>query len=239
VLDAGCGCGRFAEVAAEKGARVIAVDYSRAVDAAARNLGRFPNVAFVQGDLLRPPIKEGAVPFVYSIGVLQHTPDPCRALASVLRLLAPGGRFAFTIYGRRWYTRLNAKYLIRPLTRRLPPRLLLRAIEALMPVVFPVTDMVFSLPVLGRVAQFMIPVANYVDKTGFTPGQRYREAILDTFDMLSPAFDRPMTADEVRGVFARLGIDDYHFLTTVPVVVSGSVPYRSGSNGQRPLAVSA
>src|SRR5262245_5180001 len=92
VLDGGCGCGRFAEVAAGLGARVIALDYSSAVDAAARNLARFPNVHLVQADLLHPPFRPGSLPFVYSIGVLQHTPDPAAALRAVVRLLAPGGR---------------------------------------------------------------------------------------------------------------------------------------------------
>ena len=32
ILDVGCGSGRFAEVALEAGAKVIAIDYSSAVD---------------------------------------------------------------------------------------------------------------------------------------------------------------------------------------------------------------
>jgi SAM-dependent methyltransferase len=234
VLDAGCGCGRFAEVAAELGARVLALDYSSAVDAAARNLGHLPDVHFVQGDLLHPPIRAGSLPFVYSIGVVQHTPDPPAALASVLGLAAPGGRFAFSIYARRWYTRFNAKYLVRPLTRRLSPAKLLRAVEAAMPVVFPFTEFAFSLPLVGRLARFTIPVANYTDKTDFSRKQRYQEAVLDTFDMLSPAFDNPMTAGEVRQVFRRLGIQDFRFLQTVPINVVGWAPLcASEANGER------
>ena len=38
LLDAGCGAGRFAEVALSLGARVIAVDFSNAIDAARENL---------------------------------------------------------------------------------------------------------------------------------------------------------------------------------------------------------
>ena len=33
VLDAGCGMGRFAEIALKIGAQVVALDYSNAVDA--------------------------------------------------------------------------------------------------------------------------------------------------------------------------------------------------------------
>lgn len=234
VLDGGCGCGRFAEIAAGLGARVVALDYSRAVDAAARNLAPFRDAHFVQGDLLNPPIKRGALDLAYSIGVLQHTPDPAAALRSVLGLVAPGGSFAFTIYGRRWYTRLNAKYLIRPVTRRLPPAVLLRAVRAAMPVLFPLTDVLFRTPVLGRLAQFTIPVANYIDKADFTRAQRYTEAELDTFDMLAPAFDSPMTWTEVRDQLAGLGVEEYRFLETIPVNVVGRVPGRPGARQSGP-----
>ncbi len=41
LLDAGCGAGRFAEIAAEKGPNLVALDFSSAVDAAASTLKRF------------------------------------------------------------------------------------------------------------------------------------------------------------------------------------------------------
>lgn len=223
VLDGGCGAGRFAEIAAKRDARVIALDYSSAVDAAAANLASFPNVHFVQGNLLQPPVRPASLSFVYSIGVLQHTPDPLNALAATLRLLHPGGQFAFTAYGRHWYTRLHSKYLLRPLTRRLPPEVLLRLVEGMMPFAFPVTEVLFSVPGVRRLAQFAIPIANYTHKSQFTPEQRYREAILDTFDMLSPAYDNPLKAAEVEQVFRRMNITDYRFQQRVPVIVTGSI----------------
>jgi SAM-dependent methyltransferase len=224
VLDGGCGCGRFSEIAAQKGARVIAMDFSAAVDAAAENLRSFPNVHCVQGDLLQPPIRPGSLAHAFSIGVLQHTPDPGGAFRSILRLLAPGGCFALTMYARRWYTKLNAKYLVRPVTRRLPQRVLLGLIRGTMPVLFPVTDVLFRLPVAGKFAQFVIPVANYVGKTGFTREQRYREAVLDTFDMLSPTYDQPMTAAEIEAILRECGIDSYRFRRRVPIEVTGTAP---------------
>jgi SAM-dependent methyltransferase/uncharacterized protein YbaR (Trm112 family) len=227
VLDGGCGCGRFAEIAAGLGARVIAIDYSTAVDAAARNLAAHPNVHLIQGNLLEPPIRAASLDFAYCIGVLQHTPDPCEALRQMTLLLAPAGRFAYTIYARRWYTRLNAKYLLRPITKRMPPAVLLRMVRGAMPVLFPVTEVLFRIPCLGKVVRFVIPVANYVEKSELTRAQRYIEAELDTFDMLSPAFDRPMTWSEVMDVLAGIGVDSVRFLEKVPINVVGSVPGRA------------
>ena len=92
-----------------------------------------------------------------------------------------------------------------------------------MPVLFPVTDRLFRLPgTIGRLAQFLVPVANYVDKPGFTEEQRYQEAILDTFDMLSPRFDAPMTWQEVERVLGGGEARSWQFRSRVPVVVEGN-----------------
>lgn len=224
VLDAGCGAGRFAEIAASRGGHLVALDSSAAVDAAAETLAGYPNVDVVQGDLANPPFAPASFDRVFSIGVLQHTPDPYATLASVLSLCRPDGRFAITAYGRHWYTPLNAKYLVRPLTRRLAPDRLLRLIEAAMPVLFPVTDRLFRLPVVGRVASFAIPVANYADRHEFTREQRYAEAVLDTFDMLAPRHDHPLRAERVETVLRNAGVTSYTLASTAPIRLTGSLP---------------
>ena len=137
------------------------------------------------------------------------------------RTLKPGGEFTFTIYGRKWYTKLYSKYWFRPITKRLPPRFLLRAVQAIMPVLFPISDVAFRVPLFGKVARFILPVANYVEKTEFTRQQRYQEAVLDTFDMLSPSFDEPLNPNEVAEVMRQVRIDDFWFRTEFPVVVCG------------------
>jgi SAM-dependent methyltransferase len=221
VLDAGCGAGRFAEIAAARGANLVALDFSSAVEATAQTLAGFESVDVVQGDMLNPPFRAGAFDFAYSIGVVQHTPAPAQAVASVVGCVRAGGQFCFTIYARRPWTFLNGKYLIRGITRHVPRDALLRAIERGMPVLFPVTDRLFRVPLLGRVAQFVIPVATYVGESALTDEQRYREAVLDTFDMLSPRYDSPMTADEVESMLRDIGAREWSFRTRVPINVVG------------------
>jgi SAM-dependent methyltransferase len=220
VLDAGCGAGRFAEIAAARGARLVALDYSSAVDAATKTLSRFDNVDIVQGSLLDPPFAPGTFDFAYCIGVVQHTPAPPTVIANVAGLVKKGGKFCFTIYGRKPWTKLNGKYLIRPITKRLPASALLRAIEYVMPVAFPLTDSLFRLPIVGKAAQFAVPVANYVDLID-DRDLRYETAILDTFDALSPQYDDPMTAGEVQKVLLGAGAKRFDFRSRVPVVVVG------------------
>src|SRR5581483_3145776 len=225
VLEVGCGAGRFAEIAAERAGQLVCLDYSNAVVAASANLRHFRNAHVVQADATLPPFRPHAFDYLYSIGVVQHMQKPLAALGAMLQVLSPGGRFAFTIYGRTWWTGLNGKYLARRLWRTpsIPPERLLRRIETIMPVAFPVTDVLFRLPGAGRCFQFLIPVANYVNKADFTREQRYREAVLDTFDMLAPAFDRPLTWREVARALRSTGTCNVHFLSRRPIVVHGQM----------------
>lgn len=221
VLDAGCGAGRFAEVAARRGANLVALDYSSAIDATAETLAPFANVDLVQGSILEPPFRPGVFDFAYCIGVVQHTPDPPAAIGEVVNLVRRNGKFCFTIYARRPWTKLNAKYLIRPLTRRMPQAVLLRCLEIAMPALFPLTDCLFRIPGIASLAHFAIPVANYVDRKDFSQEQRYHETILDTFDMLSPRYDAPLTWQETEASLKTAQAQSWEFHTRVPINVCG------------------
>lgn len=196
VLDAGCGAGRFLDAAAVSNAQLVGVDISNAIDAAKDNLAGRPNVHFVQASIYDLPFREGAFDYCYCIGVIQHTPDTAASLRAIAKMVKPSGSLAVTIYPRKRWTKLFSKYWFRPVTKRLKKETLLRLIEGVMPVAFPVTNLLFRLPVVGRVFMFGIPIANYVHEKRLSRDQRYAWAVLDTFDMLSPYYDQPMTEAE-------------------------------------------
>ncbi len=208
ILDAGCGAGRFLEVVSRNGCEAVGVDLSDATDAARATLSGRRNVHLVQASIYELPFRSEAFDGCYCIGVIQHTPDPERSLASLPRLLKAGGRIAVTIYERKPWTLLNAKYLVRPVTRRMNKRLLLYTIKGLMPILFPVTEVVYRIPYVGRAFMFAIPVANYVHEPRLSLRQRYRWAVLDTFDMLSPRFDQPQTEADAERPLRREGIEE-------------------------------
>lgn len=207
MLDAGCGAGRFLDASSKSGAEVVGIDISNAIDAAKANLEGRANVHFVQASIYELPFRPETFDYCYCIGVIQHTPDPGRSLRSLAEMVSSGGELAVTIYERRrWFTRFYSKYWIRPLTKRLKKETLLRAIEKIMPAAFPITDVLFRLPVLGKAFIFAIPIANYVHEPELSRDQRYAWAILDTFDMLSPHFDQPMTESEARQPLSNSGV---------------------------------
>ncbi|HKP35832.1 MAG TPA: methyltransferase domain-containing protein [Pyrinomonadaceae bacterium] len=206
ILDAGCGAGRFLDVAAASEANIVGVDLSSAIDAARSNLQGRKNIHFVQASIYELPFREGAFDGCYCIGVVQHTPDPRRTIRTLPRLLRAGGRLAITAYVRKPWTKLNAKYLVRPLTKRLKKQTLLAGIKRTMPVLFPLTNALFRLPLAGRFFMFTIPVANYVHEPQLTSKQRYDWAILDTFDMLSPEYDQPPSPREMVDELTSAGV---------------------------------
>jgi SAM-dependent methyltransferase len=221
LLEVGCGSGRFLEVASRTPAQVVGVDLSNAVDAARETLALRPNVHLVQASIYELPFRSETFDGCYCIGVIQHTPDPVRSLRVLPSILQPGGPIAVSIYERRPWTRFHGKYLLRPLTRRLDPKLLLWLVRLSMPLLFPLTEVLFRIPKLGRLFRFCIPVANYVEKRDLSWRQRYRWAVLDTFDMLSPAYDQPMTEAEVVAALASAGIGGLKRFDNVGVNVVG------------------
>ncbi len=206
VLDAGCGAGRFLDAASVSDGEIVGIDISNAIDAAKANLKGKENVHFVQASIYELPFREGTFDFCYCIGVIQHTPDTAESLRSIARTVKPKGKFAVTIYPRKPWTKLFAKYWLRPITKRLKKETLLTAIQSIMPVAFPLTNMLFRIPVLGKAFMFVIPVANYVDEKRLSRKQRYDWAVLDTFDMLSPHYDQPMTEEEAVNALKGTGL---------------------------------
>lgn len=193
-LDLGCGAGRFAEVALGTGTRLVAVDYSNAVDACRQNLGPHSRVDVVQADVYHLPFVPGRFDFVYCFGVLQHTPDVHAAFAALALQLVPGGRIAVDLYPQLALNLLWPKYWLRPLTKRMRAERLLRLVSRMVTVLWPASLALGRLPGIGRRLRHALPIANYDGILPLDASQLKEWAVLDTFDMLAPAHDHPQSA---------------------------------------------
>jgi SAM-dependent methyltransferase len=100
IIDAGCGNGRYAKLANDWGARVVAVDISDAVEIASVNVADRPGVDVVQADLFKLPFRPETFDAAYSVGVLHHTPDAKGAFMSIKALVKRGGWFGIFIHGQ-------------------------------------------------------------------------------------------------------------------------------------------
>lgn len=207
VLDGGCGSGRFAEIALSLGAEVVAIDYSSAADACRRNLPS-SKVHVIQADLYQLPFAPGTFDFVYSFGVVQHTPDVRGAVAALADQVKPGGQLAVDVYEASWKQVLHPKYWLRPVTRRVPPEMFFSWVERLAPPLLQVSRTLGRVPVLGRVATRALPVANYDGVFDLDDDQLRDFAVLDTFDWLSPRYDQPQSAATLERWLRELGLVD-------------------------------
>jgi SAM-dependent methyltransferase len=201
VLDAGCGAGRFAEVALLAGAKVVALDFSSAVDACYANLKHHSNLHVVQGDLYALPFAPETFPFVYSLGVLQHTPDVAKAFAALPPMMQRGGYLCADFYWKRLRTMLHAKYLFRPFTKRMAQPKFFQLLERWVPSLLAISQALGRAPLIGRGLQRIVPVADYTGRFPLSDQQLKEWALLDTFDMLAPTYDNPQTAATVRRWF--------------------------------------
>ena len=227
VLEAGSGAGRFTEVLVASGANVVSFDYSIAVDANAKNQKeKLPkNLRLFQGDIFNIPLHQASFDKVICLGVIQHTPDPERAFRSLAKYVRPGGQLVIDVYAGNAVARLNWKYLLRPILRRMKKETLYRFIELITPPLVPVAR--FLRRIAGRFGARLVPIVEY-SHLGLAPELNVQWAILDTFDMYSPAHDHPQTIKSVTRWFSQEGYVD--------------VDVRRGLNGivgagRRPVAV--
>jgi ubiquinone/menaquinone biosynthesis C-methylase UbiE len=104
VLDAACGTGAVARVAAERvgpGGHVAGIDINAAMLGVARSLpaGQWAKIGWVRGSILSLPCADASCDVVLCQLGLQFAPVRPAALAQMRRVLVPGGRLGLNVYG--------------------------------------------------------------------------------------------------------------------------------------------
>jgi arsenite methyltransferase len=114
----------------------------------------------VQGDILHLPFADATFDLVLSDGVLHHTPSTREALASVSRLLRPGGEILFYVYRKKGAIREFSDDYVRDVVADLPPEIAWEMLK-------PITRLGESL----TRAQVTIDVPEDIPYLGITAGQ--------------------------------------------------------------------
>ena len=205
ILEAGSGAGRFTEILVATGANVFSFDFSSAVDANFANNGKCDNLNLFQGDIFNIPLRPQSFDKVLCLGVIQHTPDPARVFCSLVDQVRPGGELVIDAYTRSLVALLQWKYLLRPLTKRMPSETLYKIISSVVPLLLPLAA--FLRRVAGKLGARLVPIVEY-SHLGLPAELNRQWAILDTFDMYSPAHDHPQSLATVRSWFERAGFEN-------------------------------
>lgn len=213
VLDAGCGMGRYLEVAASYGAEVVGMDLSVSVERAWRETAYRPQVHLIQGDILKPPLRPQTFDFIYSIGVLHHTPDPRRAFGSLCPRLRDGGRISIWVYPtfqsemevgfhKRIFAFLaqSTSNGIRLLTTRMPRLLLHYLCYAAVPLGW-LKNRAYRSSIRRKIfwPVLLLPISAH---------EKWQVRLCDTFDWLAPKFQFKYTTREIFEWFAAEGLTD-------------------------------
>jgi SAM-dependent methyltransferase len=200
ILEVGSGSGRFTEQAAKTGAMVISFDYSQAVEANYASNGDKENVLIVQADIYQMPFRKNYFDKLFCFGVLQHTPNPAKATKQLPLYLKPASLLAFDIYAKPRGIKIlwGTKYLARIITAKIPPAKLYNFCRAYINFIWPLSRLIAKIPKLGRHLNWMLLVADYQGILNLSKENMKEWAILDTFDMLSPAYDFPQNLATVK-----------------------------------------
>jgi SAM-dependent methyltransferase len=209
ILEVGCGAGRFSKVILESTkANLFSVDYSDAVTANIRSNGALAPDRFhlFQASIYELPFPDDSFDKVFCFGVLQHTPDFDASVKSLIDKAKPGAEIAVDFYPiKGWWTKIHAKYLLRPIAKRVRHERLAHLIEANIDWLL-FLHMAMHKVGLGLLTRFL-PLCDITNTLPpyLTKEQRREWAILDTFDMYSPEHDHPQRISDVARMFERHG----------------------------------
>ena len=206
ILDAGCGAGRFSDIAAKYGARVVSCDISAAIDACretTRVHGDLTNQ--FQASIYELPFKRHVFDGVFCYGVIQHTPDPEKTMRTLPQFLKPGAPLAYDFYEKTGWDELGVvKYRLRRFTPDLTTEQNLRLAHALTAAFFPLGAALSRLPYL-RALTGVLPIAVVHDKR-LSLKQEYLWSLLDTFDWYGPRYEIRQDHRKVARLLEELGL---------------------------------
>lgn len=97
VLDIGSGPGHVANSVVQFGANVIGVDFSPRMVEVAQS--KYPDIEFQRADAEHLPFDSEKFDAVIANFVVHHLARPAKVFSEVSRVLKPGGRFAFAVWG--------------------------------------------------------------------------------------------------------------------------------------------
>lgn len=221
VLDAGCGSGRFTEIASRFSKEVIGVDLSASVYYIDTIIKERENIVLVRDDIRDLSLDFSQISHAFSIGVLQHTPDPYKTLEYFVQQLNEGTKIAITAYGRHWYTKFCGKYLLRPISKRIPRPLLLEMIKRVNTLTYPIVLYFPKSSLLRKILKFLSPFSFYPELVSKMSKEAFLEySTLDTFDALTPKYDKPLSEKKAVEVLSKY-CKEVIVISKVPLVING------------------
>ncbi|MEK6962895.1 MAG: methyltransferase domain-containing protein [Nanoarchaeota archaeon] len=206
LLDVGQGAGIGMDWFLKYGAEVVGMDISYAVDAAFKLHGLHPKAHIIQASVFKLPFKKAAFDYIYSVGVLHHTPNCKKAFFQLPKLLKKKGKIAIWLYPwQGFYSRLSDFW--RFFSTKLPSKFLFHVCKLGVEPLYRLRQ----LPIIGGIGK-SIPISTH-------PNPYWR--MLDTYDWYSPKYQSKHTNQEVVQWFKQANLKNIKVLSD-PVSVQGT-----------------
>lgn len=233
-IDAGCGNGRGTMAMADThaGLRFIGIDLAGGIQRAALQSSAVPNLRYVQGNLLAPPLARNAFDFAYSFGVLHHTRDPRAAFLALVDRLRPGGRITLFVY-KDFSDLPLKKLLLAPITlaRRVSTKLPAPVLRAMAWCGAPIVFVMLTLPARLLHALHLPRLAKHIPYGTF-PGIRGIAASLE--DRFGAPYEHRFSLSDLQEWAQAVRLENARVVDCLPWGFSGLV--LSGCTPRSPMA---
>jgi len=212
ILEAGCGMGRFTQIALETGAELFSFDLSNAVEASFRNNGESKRVNIFQTSIYEIPLRKESFDKVFCMGVLQHCPDVRKAFMSLVPFLRHGGEIVIDVYQKHTGLFPPLKYWARPFLTWMGPKGVHKFLSWTIPPAFALKKGLYQVPLVGKLIGNLIPIGpvSHKPRLNLTDDELVQVKILSALDMFSPVHDHPQTIETIRKWFADAGLVDVY-----------------------------
>ncbi len=205
-LDLGCGCGWDTYIMAKgnPSVRIVGMDISDGAYNASELSKGLNNVSILKGSAEDIPLRAGVCDFVYSFGVLHHTPDYTKGFVEIVRVLkksAPCFLYLYEDHSENMIKYLALKLItaIRKITVRIPPKALYFLCSVFSPLVF----ICLSLP--SRLLSKFKSTAHLAKAMPFNFAEGPFALGADLYDRFSAPIEYRFSREEVYDLFAKTG----------------------------------
>lgn len=209
-LDCGCGSGEKTQVLAKLSPQqnVVGLDMGVASqEQAIAKFGHMPNLDYVQGNIMEPPIKDRAFDYGMSLGVLHHTPNTRKAFANFRKMLKEETTCVIWIYppyseGPEWWMPYFARDVFwLQQGYRVPPPILRAFAYTTVFVLNPIVDFFFK-----RIYRRIHKDLPFFDVQNMTWKQRYLTQVFFLFDTCLPYYQFRHPIKEVESWMVEEGL---------------------------------
>ena len=127
---------------------------------------------------------------------------------SIFGKLKKNGYFCVDFYEHNLASYFHPKYILRPITKRLPNDILFKLVKVLVIIFLPICFIVSYILIFGRFIKKVIPIASYFNELSLSLKQHYEWSLLDTIDWYAPAYDNPQSRSNLKLFIKVLNLKD-------------------------------